>query len=197
MDTGPSSLTPSGARECYLVRWPLEGSVTTPMKPLQRLRREQSSWTYPGRPVRGLQPGGKQQKGIWSQAVASASAHWPQMFVEAKGLSWCVPLAPISLRGPPCLVPPEPGLVLGFGLPWAWKVLRPRAAGRPGEEIPSGCLGPSAREGSRTLTASPEAKGNLPRDPHCSAKQAIHGGREGTAELNPLLAGEGRLRSGG
>lgn len=106
------------------------------------------------------------------------------MFAEAKGLSWCVPLAPISLRGPPCLAPPEPGLVLGFGPPWAWKVLRPRSAGRcPGEEIPSGCLGPSAREGGRTLTASPEAKGNLPRDPHCSAKQAIHLGEGGGGSL--------------
>lgn len=116
------------------------------------------------------------------------------MFAEAKGLSWCVPLAPISLRGPPCLAPPEPGLVLGFGPPWAWKVLRPRSAGRcPGEEIPSGCLGLSAREGSRTLTASPEAKGNLPRDPHCSAKQAIHLGEGGGGSLTLSWLGRASL----
>lgn len=146
-----------------------------PRRPCKGFGQEQPSATCLEAQVGVPPPGAKTQRGVWSQAAASAWVQWPQTFLEAKGAQLACTSDPCVSEGPPCLSPRAwPGA--GFGPPWAWKVRRPGTAGHPEKEMRSGRLGQSAREDSRTLTASPEAKGNLPRDPsELQNKPAISG----------------------
>lgn len=122
-----------------------------------------------GRRLRWLQPGEKTSKGIAAQAAASA--HRPQTFSEAKGAP------PARTCGPGIAegyrrVSPRPGQPPArFGVwfarsPEAPEECQPR---RGGETVRPQRA--ERQEGGETLTASPEAKGSLPRDPLRSAKQ--------------------------
>lgn len=150
----PTIPDPTWAHACCLAGWPLEGSATTSIAPLRRF---QPSEVCPGRPA-GVASAGKEE--------IAASGHGPQTFLEAQGAQ------PVRTPGP-CV---SGGGWVGGSLPlpsWCLSLARlgpgrfggPGTAGRPGQKIPSGLLRQSAREGGGTLTASPEAKGNLPRDP--------------------------------
>ena len=98
----------------------------------------------------------------------------PQTLSEAEGAGWSAPPAPVSpgvagwgsvprlLQGQACCLEGWE-----FGSLGAWKVQRPRECGtrRGGGAVRPQRAERPPGEGGGTLTASPEAKGSLPRDP--------------------------------
>lgn len=154
------------------------------------VRRLQEGAALGGRPRKSWAASGRREEIERHLVLGSSLGPWaPDVFRSLKGSAGVYPWS-LYLRGGLAALPLQglegcsswARLWLALGLE-GWETV-----GRPGEEIPAGRLGQSAREGGGTLTASPEAKGNLPRDPLRSAKQVGHL----RGWLNPLLAGRGQ-----
>ena len=190
---------------CCSAHRPLEGSATTCIAPLPGCRREQPSEAF--RETAGAASGKRQEVGIAAQAVVSAHRA-SRRSQRPKGPGWSAPPARVSPRvgGGPSLPRPIQGQACclegwEFGSLGAWKVQRPRKCGtrRGGGAVRPLRAERPPGEGGGTLTASPEAKGSLPRDPLRSAKQGGHLGGALTPSWPRRPAqrgGEGTLRVG-
>lgn len=156
---------------CCSAHRPLEGSATTLHRAPARLQA--------GAALGGLPGGGR---GGFRQETRSRDrgpgcglgSQVPQTLSEAEGAGWSAPPAPVSpgvagwgsvprlLQGQACCLEGWE-----FGSLGAWKVQRPRECGtrRGGGAVRPQRAERPPGEGGGTLTASPEAKGSLPRDP--------------------------------
>ena len=161
-------------------RRPLEGSATTCIAPLPGGRREQPAEAF--RETAGAASGKRQETGIAAQAAASAH-RFPRRSQRPQGPGWSAPPARVSPRvgGGTFLPRPLQGQACclegrEFGSLGARRVQRPRKCGtrRGGGAVRPLRAERPPGEGGGTLTASPEAKGSLPRDPLRSAKQGGH-----------------------
>ena len=161
-------------------RRPLEGTATTCIAPLPGGRREQPAEAF--RETAGAASGKRQETGIAAQAAASAH-RFPRRSQRPQGPGWSAPPARVSPRvgGGTFLPRPLQGQACclegrEFGSLGARRVQRPRKCGtrRGGGAVRPLRAERPPGEGGGTLTASPEAKGSLPRDPLRSAKQGGH-----------------------
>lgn len=140
-----------------------------PPRPCEGLRREQLS----------EQPGAEERKGGSSRAVASAFGS--QTFLEATAARPAAPWSPLRRGGlPSSRGQGRPGGE--GGCPGSGRFAELRGRPRWGGEPP----GAELQGGGGTLTASPEAEGDLPRDPAEAQKGGHLGG--GLTPCSPAAA---------